>query len=170
MKKILILIVFLVAGLASQVNAQTLKFGHLDISQLITVMPERAAALTVIEKEAADLEAMLGTMQTELQNMYVDYTENRETLSDLIRQAKEEDIQMKQQRIDTFRQQADQQLQQKQQELMVPIFDAADKAIAEVAKEEGLLYVFDISSRVVLYKSTQSIDVLPLVKKKMGIE
>ena len=91
-------------------------------------------------------------------------------MSSLVRQAKEEDIQMKQQRIETFRSQADQQLQQKQQELMAPIFTKADKTISDVAKENGLIYVFDVSSRVVLYQSAQSIDVLPLVKKKMGIE
>jgi outer membrane protein len=53
---------------------------------------------------------------------------------------------------------------------MQPIFEKADSAIAEVAKENNLVYVFDISSRVVLYQSNQSVDVLPLVKKKMGIE
>jgi len=102
--------------------------------------------------------------------MFQDYTTKQKTMSDLVRQAKEEDIQMKQQRIETFRQQADQQLQQKQQQLMVPIFEKADKAIADVAKENALIYVFDVSSRVVLYKSPQSLDVLPLVKKKLGIE
>lgn len=170
MKKVLVLIVLLVAGMASMVNAQTPKFGHIDIQQLIQVMPQRQVALDALEKEAAELETLLGTMQEELQNMFQDYTTNRETMSDLVRQAKEEDIQMKQQRIETFRQQADQQLQQKQQELMVPIFESADNAISEVAKTEGLIYVFDVSSRVVLYKSAQSIDVLPLVKKKLGIE
>ena len=53
MKKVLVLIVLLVAGLASQVKAQAPKFGHIDIQQLITVMPERTTALANLEKEAA---------------------------------------------------------------------------------------------------------------------
>ncbi|MGF7139136.1 OmpH/Skp family outer membrane protein [Roseimarinus sediminis] len=170
MKKVFVLIMLLVAGTASMLHAQTPKFGHIDMQQLIQVMPERQTALETLEKEATELESMLGTMQEEFQTMIQDYTQKSETMSDLVRQAKEEDIQMKQQRIETFRAQADQQLQQKQQELMVPIFEKADVAISEVAKENGLIYVFDISSRVVLYKSNQSVDVLPLVKKKMGIE
>jgi outer membrane protein len=169
MKKGLILLLLVVAGMASTVNAQQ-KFGHIDIQQLIQVMPERNAALESLEKEAGELETMLATMQTELQTMFQDYTTGREDMSDLVRTAKEEDIQLKQQRIETFRIQADQQLQQKQQELMTPIFEKADNAISEVAKEQGLLYVFDISSRVVLYKSSQSVDVFPLVKKKLAIE
>lgn len=170
MKKVTVLLIFLFAGMASMVNAQTLKFGHIDMQQLIQVMPERTTALATLEKEATELEDMLMTMQQELQTMFQDYTTKRETMSELVRQAKEEDIQTKQQRIETFRGQADQQLQQKQQKLMMPIFEKADKAIADVAKENNLLYVFDVSSRVVLYKSAQSVDVLPLVKKKMGIE
>lgn len=168
MKKVLVLIVLLVAGMATTVNAQ--KFGHIDIQQLITVMPERQSALETLEKEAGELENMLASMQQEYQSMINDFTENQEGMSDLVRQAKGEEIQLKGQRIETFRVQADQQLQQKQQELMVPIFDAADKAISDVAKEQSLIYVFDISSRVVLYQSPQSLDVLPLVKKKLGIE
>jgi outer membrane protein len=88
----------------------------------------------------------------------------------LVSEAKVEDIQAKQQRIETFRSQSEQQLQQKQQDLMKPIVEKADSAISVVAKEQGLIYVFDVSTRVVVYKSNQSIDVLPLVKKKMGIE
>ena len=170
MKKIFVIVILLVAGMASQVNAQTLKFGHIDIQQLITVMPERAAAMTELEKTAGELEEMLGTMQTELQTMFQYYTTKRETMSEIIRKAKEEDIQAKQQRIETFRAQAEQQIQQKQQESMTPIFAKADSAISSVAKEQGLIYVFDVSSRVVLYQSPQSVDVLPLVKKKLGIE
>ncbi|MCF8362238.1 MAG: OmpH family outer membrane protein [Prolixibacteraceae bacterium] len=170
MRKTIILIVLFVAATAMTVSAQTPKFGHIDMQQLIQIMPERTEAMTALENEAAELEEMLGTMQQELQTMFEEYSTKRETMSDLVRQAKEEDIQMKQQRIETFRAQADQQLQQKQQQLMEPLFSKADSAIAEVAKENNLIYVFDISSRVVLYQSNQSVDVLPLVKKKMGIE
>jgi len=170
MRKLIILIVLFVAATAINVNAQAPKFGHIDMQQLVQVMPERTEAMTSLEKEATELEEMLGTMQQELQSMFEEYSTKRETMSELVRQAKEEDIQMKQQRIETFRAQADQQLQQKQQELMQPIFSKADSAIAEVAKENNLVYVFDISSRVVLYQSNQSVDVLPLVKKKLGIQ
>ena len=170
MKKVFVLIVILVAGMASMVKAQAPKFGHIDMQQLIQVMPERQAALDVLEKASNELEDNLGAMQKELQTMYQDYAAKRETMSDLVRQAKEDDINAKTQRIETFRTQADQQLQQKQQELLQPIFNKADSIISVVAKENNLIYVFDVSTRVVLYKSNQSIDLLPLVKKKMGIE
>jgi outer membrane protein len=169
MKKVLV-ILLIVAGMAQFAKAQAPKFGHIDIQQLIQVMPERAKAVTELEKTAKEMEDMLANMQTELQTMFQQYTAKRDSLSDIVRQAKEEDIQAKQQRIETFRNQADQQLQQKQQDLMKPIIEKADKAISDVAKEQGLIYVFDVSTRVVLYKSNQSVDILPLVKKKLAIE
>lgn len=169
MRKVFIaLFVLLSIGATNAVKAQ--KFGHIDIQQLIMVMPERKVALDDLEKTAGELEEMLTSMQEELQTMYQQYSEKGETMSDIVRKAKEEEIASKQQRIETFRSQAEQQLQQKQQDLMKPIFSRADSAIAEVAKENNMIYVFDVSSRVVLYKSTQSVDVLPLVKKKLGIE
>jgi outer membrane protein len=170
MKKFAIIIFILFAGVANVAMAQAPKFGHIDIQQLIQVMPESTSARANLEKTATELEEMLGTMQTEFQNMYKDFQDKQETMSDLVKQAKYEDIQAKQQRIETFRTQSEQQLQQKQQDLMKPIISKADSSIAVVAKEQGLIYVFDVSSRVVLYKSNQSVDVLPLVKKKMGIE
>jgi len=170
MKKLFIILFVLLAGVATNSFAQAPKFGHIDIQQLIQVMPERTTAVNELEKTAKELEDMLGTMQTELQTMFKEYTEKGETMSDLVRQAKEEDIRAKQQRVETFRAQSEQQLQQKQQDLMKPIIAKADSCIEVVAKEQALIYVFDISSRVVLYKSNQSVDCLPLVKKKMGIE
>jgi outer membrane protein len=170
MKKVFVIILILLAGVANKSIAQTVKFGHIDIQALIQVMPERTAAINELEKTATELEEMLGTMSSELQTMFKDYSEKQATMSDLVRQAKEEDIRAKQQRVETFRAQSEQQLQQKQQDLMKPIIEKADKAIADVAKEQSLIYVFDVSSRVVLYKSAQSVDVLPLVKKKLGIE
>jgi outer membrane protein len=170
MKKILVIFLILFVGVSSITKAQTLKFGHIDIQQLITVMPEHATAISEMDKTTKELEDMLGTMQTELQTMFKEYTDKQSTMSDLVRQAKEDDIRAKQQRIETFRDQSEQQLQQKQQDLMKPIVAKADSCIELVAKEQGLIYVFDTSSRVVLYKSNQSMDILPLVKKKMGIE
>jgi outer membrane protein len=170
MKKVFIILFILLAGIANTSFAQTLKFGHIDIQQLISVMPERAKAVSELDKTTKELEDVLANMQTELQTMFKEYTDKQATMSDLVKQAKGDDIQAKQQRIETFRSQSEQQLQQKQQDLMKPIIEKADSCISLVAKEQGLIYVFDISSRVVLYKSNQSIDILPLVKKKMGIE
>ncbi len=168
MKKVFIVLFVIITAFSA--NAQAPKFGHIDISQLIQIMPERTVALEELQKTAKEYEDALASLQTELQKLYEDYMQGQNTMADLVRQSKEEEIQSKNQRIEAFRQNADAEIQQKQQELMEPIFKKADETIAAVAKELGLIYVFDVSSRVVLYKSNDSVDILPLVKKKMGIE
>ena len=60
MKKVFIVLIVLFAGMANFAQAQTPKFGHIDISQLIQIMPERTTAVTEMEKTAKELEDMLG--------------------------------------------------------------------------------------------------------------
>lgn len=159
----------MVAGFA---YGQGPKFGHIDLQALIQIMPERATAEQTYNKQVKDLEDQLGTMQKELEDKYRDYAQKRDSLSDIVRSAKETEIQDLQQRIQNFQIIAQQQLQQKNAEILKPIFDKAKNTIADVAKEKGLIYVFDISGELgtVLYKSNESLDLLPLVKQKLGIQ
>jgi len=152
---------------AGVVKAQTLKFAHIDSQALIQAMPEMGAAQKTLETQAKGLEDQLASMQKEFQDKLAEYTQKADSLTDIVRQAKEEDLQNLQQRIQTFNQSAQQKIQQKQAELMQPILKKANDLIDVVAKEQGVIYVFD--SNAVLYKSNESIDLLPLVKAKMGI-
>jgi outer membrane protein len=170
LSKIFIFAAFIL--LAGNARAQEAKFGHIDLQALIQVMPERTAAEAEYAKQAKELEDQMGTMQQELENKYKEYVTKRDSLSDIVRSAKETDIQDLQQRIQSFNQVAQQQLQQKQNEMLRPIFEKAQKAVADVAKEKGLIYVFDVSGELgtVLYRSNESLDVLPLAKTKLGIK
>jgi len=168
--KITLVAVFIL--LAGFISAQTPKFGHIDLQALIQVMPERATAETEFNDFQSDLEELLGTMQTEYQNMLTEFENMDTNTSELIRNAKIQDIQDKDKRIQNFQRNAQQQLQSKYSELLQPVLEKAQGAIEEVAKEQGLLYVFDVSlqSGAVLYKSNESMDILPLVKARLGIQ
>lgn len=161
----LVAVMFLSVGM---VNAQTLKFAHIDSQALIEAMPETKTAQASIEKEAKGLEDQMGALQKEYQTKLADLSDNEDSLTEIVYQSKVEDLQGLQQRIQNFNSSAQQRLQQKQGELMQPIFTKANEMIATVAKEQGVIYVFD--SNAVLYKSTASIDLLPLVKAKLGIQ
>ena len=161
--------VVLFVGITASVSAQAPKFGHIDLQALIQVMPERATAETEFNKFQADLEEVFGELQNNLQTAMSEFETMGADVSDIKKNAKVEEIQGMQQRIQNYQQTAQQQLQEKQAELLQPVFDKAEAAIEEVAKEKGLIYVFDIGTKVVLYKSNESMDVLPLVKTKLGI-
>ena len=151
-------------------NAQTPKFGHIDLQALIGVMPERAAAEKQFNAYQKELEDALGVMQKEFQTKYMEYAQKKDSLSETVKKMKEDDLNAMNERIQTYQSSAGKQLQTKQTELLKPVFDKADKAIKEVGAEKGLIYVFDMSSRSILYNSKESLDIMPFVKAKLGIQ
>ncbi len=168
MMKIFILFVALFAG--SSVFAQTLRFGHINSAELLMAMPERDSAQKEIEAYATTLENQLEIMQVEYNKKVQDYMQNQGTFTAVIRQTRERELQEIQARIQEFQVGAQESLQQKEAQLIQPILAKAEAAIREVAKEQNLIYVFDVSSRVVLYHSTASENILPLVKTRLGIK
>jgi len=156
---------------AGFVNAQTLKFGHIDTQALLQVMPERAAAESTLQKVAKDLEEQQTTIQSEYKVKLDNYLARKDSLSDVALTNLEKELQDIQQRAESFRQVAMQQYQAKQGDLMKPIVAKINSTIEAVAKEQGLIYVFDTQvGGPVLYKSNLSTDILPLCKVKLGIK
>lgn len=160
--------VLLVVLASATTNAQTLKFGHIDLQALIQVMPERVTATTELENYQKDIEEVYADLTKGLEQKYAEFEALGEDPSEVKRNAKITEIQELQTKIENYRNTATEQIQQKQNELLQPIYQKAQTAIEEVAKAQGVIYVFDVNA--VLYKSNQSIDVLPLVKEKLGIQ
>jgi len=165
--KLFLIAIVLMGGMT--VDAQDLKFGHIDSRELLLAMPESDSAQSAIQTLAGEYEQQMEEMQVELNKKYDDYLQNRDAYTDLIRQTKEADIQEMQQRIANFEQMAQQDLQTKQNELMRPILEKANNAVREVAEENGFIYIFDTGAGNPVYWSEKSIDILPLVKTKLGI-
>lgn len=168
MKNFLKVVVLIAALFAGGASAQSYKFGHIDFQQLLQVMPEREVAQKAMQAHAAELEAQLGTMQKEYQTKLQEYIGERESLSDAVRSAKESELTDFQQRIQNFQAVAQQDLQKKESEQFQPLLEKARTAVNDVAKEQSLLYVFEVNG--LLYHSNESIDLLPMVKKKLGIQ
>lgn len=170
MKTIKIICMTATLALATAVNAQDLKFAHVDTQKLLTDYPEKIAAETQLQDEAKKLQDQLKAMNTDLQQKYDEYMSKRDSLPDLIRATKEKEIQDADQRIQSYQQMAQQSLAQKEQQLLAPIIEKVQKVINEVGAENNFIYIFDISSQVILYHSEQSIDATPLIKAKLGMK
>ncbi len=155
---------------SGKVTAQELKFGHINIQKLVTELPEKKAADAQLNAEATKLQDQLKVMSEDLDKKYSTYLSQRDSLPDLIRATKEKEIQDLDTRIKQYNQMAQQTLAQKEQQLLQPIMQKVQNAINEVGQEQGLLYIFDISTQVVLYHSDKSIDCEPLVKAKLGVQ
>ena len=152
-------------------TAQTLKFGHINRNELIQAMPEFETANTEIEKFRQELINVLELMTVELNNKSDAYTKESKSLTDLVRQTKEQELFDMNKRIQEFQGNAQEQLQNKQVELFQPVTAKADKAIKDVGKEIGLIYVFDTSSgQLVYFDEAKSTNILTLAKAKLGLK
>jgi outer membrane protein len=171
MKKTAFLFLLLALPLAvMNVHGQTkFKFGHIDSQALLQKMPEMDKAMSAMEDLQTNNNEKLKMMQGELQKLNSKYANESKTLDAITRQSREKELQMMNQNIQNFYQTAQQDLQQKQTELTQPIVDKARKAVEEVGKENNFTYIFDLAQGEVLYMGDQSIDIMPLVLKKLGI-
>ncbi|MBC8266569.1 MAG: OmpH family outer membrane protein [Flavobacteriales bacterium] len=144
------------------------KFGYIDSSELLSLMPEKKTAEGELQTFAKSLESQLGAMQAEYQASVQDYQANETAYTDLVKQDKIAEITGLEQRIQAFQQNAQQALQTKEQELLEPILTKARTAIEDVATEGKFTYIFDSSMGSILY-ADENENVLPLVKKKLGL-
>lgn len=169
MKKISIVLIF--ALLTSATFAQTnLKIGHIDTQVLLPLMPDFDSAQLKMEKYQTELKNQADAMQVEFNQKYQDYINKKDTYTQLLRQNKETELQQMNERIQQFNQSANDDLQKQRAEVLNPVLDKAKKAIADVAKENGFTYILDLGAGSVVYHSDNSIDILPLVKTKLGIK
>lgn len=153
--------------ITSAITAQELKFGHINVQELIMELPDKKDADSKLQAEAQILQDRLKVMSEEHEKKYRDYIAQRETMPELIRTTTEKEIQDIEQRLQNYQLMAQQTLQKKEQELYQPILEKVQRAIDAVGQEQGLIYIFDISSQVVLYHSEKSLDCGPLVKAKL---
>lgn len=167
MKKSLLVLMLVLPLFAVALKAQ--KFGHINSQELIMKMPEMEAALASLEDLQTSNNERLKLMQDELQRLNAEYVQARKTLDAITRQTREAELQKMNQNIQGFYQTAQEDMKTKQQELTEPIIEKARKAVETVGKEQGLLYVFDVSKGEVLYMGAQSLDLFPIVAKKLGI-
>jgi outer membrane protein len=157
-----------ILSMALVLHAQ--KFGHVSSDVLVQAMPEYDSALVKLEELRTHYGDEIERIQVEINNKIEEFNNGEATMSDLIKEAKASEIQELQVRLQNYSQTAQQEMQQRQMRLMQPIMDKARNAIEAVAKEKGLIYVFDTSQGNPIYTSPESLDVMPLVKAKLGIQ
>ncbi len=152
----------------TQANAQ--KLAHLNVDELLSLMPETKAAEVEIQKYAGQLQKDLEDMQAEAQAKYQNLIANQKNWTQLRVAKEQEELQSIGAKMEEYQQQAQQDLQNKQMELMKPIIEKAQNAVNEVAREKGYTYVLDSSqSKGVVIFAEKGEDILPYVKAKLGV-
>jgi len=164
----IVIIIFLVGFTTVSFAQKKQKFGHIDSNELLKLMPGRDSAMNKITDYAKTLENQLKGMQSELETKYQTYLANEANMTELIKQTQQKELQDIQARIEAFQTSAQDELEKKQNELLKPIIDKAKSAIEKVGKDNQYTYIFDAGIGVLLY-SDPTEDILPMVKKELGL-
>lgn len=178
MKKTIISSVFILF-LFFSVNAQ--KIGHVNIFSIFESLPEKKRAMEILHKETEEKKAVIKNLENKLQAKASAFRIKTEkfTESDFKNKIKMKATQKEQialqeelKKIEELKAEALQSLQKKEANLTKPIEEKVITSINKIAKEKGLVYVFDSSQEsVLLYIDTSVADDLTIaVKTDLGIK
>lgn len=176
MKRPIISFLFLAAAFAcvaqTSVSAKT---GYANVDYIFNQLPAAKQIETELKSMQTQLRTQVEAKGQELQKKYDEYNakyHQATTTEQGARQQAEKELQTLHQNFQKFQQDAQLSLQKKQNQLVEPVYTRINKAIEDVAKENGFLFILnrqtDNLDGVVLY-ADKSNDVSDLVLRKLGV-
>jgi len=168
MKKTFVLTIGLLLTLAVGGFAQ--KFGYTNSAAILSKLPEVKQADTDLTTYQTQLTKKGQEMVKELQAEATELERKKEqgTISPRDYETQAAKLKEKEEAIGAYEQQVYADLSKRREDLYKPILEKVNKAMQDVAKENGYLLVFDTSTQVLLY-ADETLDVTKLVNAKLGI-
>ena len=166
MKKIILIAVMAVMSVAA--SAQNLKFGYVDFNEIVMLMPEMDAARATMEENQKTNEEILMSMYQEYQTKMQDYQAKAASWTTAIRESKEKELMDIESRLQQTQQSLQQEMQQLQNSLQAPIYEKAQTTIQNLAKAQGLAFVFEESSLIYI-DPAQGVNLTTEARKALNI-
>ncbi len=165
MKKILLIAVAAMFSFAA--TAQT-KFAHVNFGELVQLMPEADSAMVQLEAANNEAQETYNSMVSEFQSKYDQFEQKQASWTPAVRESKQKELMDIQTRVQEFQQAIQQDMNQLQNTLMAPIYQKAQDVVRNLAKEKGVIYVYD-SSSLLYIDDAQSIDLTPEARTALNI-
>jgi outer membrane protein len=164
------LLAFMFAAVtASAQSVKPIKLGHIETSKLLEIMPEYKKAEETMRLKTEEIRKDFAALEARWQSLVQEYQTNGKNYSEPKREDAEKELNDLRDRMMRFEENAGAQLQTTREDLMRPIFEKIQNAIKQVGDDHGFTYIFEMGSGALNYASPSSEDVLPLVKKKLGL-
>lgn len=143
------------------------KIGYINTDELVGDMPEAQKIDMELKDYQSSLTQQGQDMMQELSRKDSLFVKDSMKLSASMKEIKRNELIGLYQQVQNWNQQAQELYQQKAQEKIAPLRNKALEAIKAVAKENGYTYVLDMNAVIV---APPGDDILPLVRKKLGIK
>ncbi len=164
------MLLFSTISWAVAAQAQTYKYGHINLGNLLEELPETAQAEAQLRVYADSLNRQDSLLSSAFQAAYLqlkkEYDEGM--LTPVQVQQRQAELEKQRDQIQNFEEQAQRLLETKRAELLEPIVKRVNDAIQAVARREGYAMIFDVGSGALLF-AIETIDVTPLVRKELGL-
>ncbi len=166
MKKIFVIAAMALISFAA--SAQDFKFGYVNYTELVQLMPEMDSVRVQLEAQEKETYETLGAIYEEYQSKVQQYQQKEATWTPAIKEAKAREIQEIEARFQESQQVFQQELQQMQQMLQAPVMEKAQKTVTDLAKAKGLAFVFE-QTQMLYIDPAQGTDLTPEARKALNI-
>jgi len=168
MKKYVIFIALFCLCCGVSAQAQTPKFGHINVEELVSLMTERDSAMVKFQKFVAEYQEMFEEIQVEYRTKANEYNQKSASWSAAILEMKQNELNGIRERLEQFSQTAQQMIENQQNVLFFPVYTRANEAVKKIAKDLGLIYVFN-SAAMPYIDEVQSLNLLNKAKAELKI-
>ncbi len=143
------------------------KYGYLNSLELLAMMPETRAADKRLAELQRSKESSFASLAQKYQQGMQDLQAKAQDMTRLDQETKMKELGDLEEKLQKMQMSSGDELAAEKEKLYAPILARADKYIKQIGKEQGYEYIFDAAA--LLYADTTK-DILPLVKRKMGIK
>lgn len=172
-RKLFVALAFFFVSAVSFAQTAPIKIGYTNVDYVLSQMPESRQIEADLKAYSTQLENQLKSKYAEFEAKGQAYQKGAATMTDVVKADKEKELMNLRSSIEEFQKNADASLQRKQQSLMEPALEKLQKAIDDVAKENGFTYVFNsdagYGTTPVLLHGPEDGNISDLVLKKMGV-
>ncbi len=167
MKAIRLIVVAVLVMFGYSASAQGLKIGYTNADYILSKLPEAKQIESDLKTHQEQLGSQLKSKQEEFERKYQYFMETQNTMTEVVRNDAQQELQTMQASIQKFAGEAEQSIKNKQLQLLSPIYEKIDSTIKVVAKEHGFSHVFN--NGALLYASKEN-DISDLVLVKLGVD
>lgn len=166
MKKLILMLALALPMFAFAQKASVV--AHVNTQEIMAAMPEIKVVGAKLDSLQGSYENVLLNMQEEYQKKVTEFQQQHATMTDGVKQFRQQELADMEQRIQQFYQTIQKDLQTKQAEYMQPIQLKLIEAINKVATAKGCTYVLEAGS--LLFAATDALNITADVKAELGIK
>lgn len=166
MKKYILIFLVVLTGMSTQAQS---KVGTIDAEFILAQLPEISTVEEGMKIYNTELQEELQKTVKSYEELIAGYQATNATLTDEVKETKENEIMGVENEIKNFRQKASVLLQMKRNELTQPLYAKIDTAMKQVITEQKYTQIINVSANALAY-ADPAYDITDAVLGKLGIQ